>query len=92
MVPVGDVPPERVAVSEMEPPKRAGDDACVVRVGAAMAEVVVAEDRSFSGFGSVEELTVARFPYSVPAAVPAGICPVRIKVLVVPAGKVGSVQ
>jgi hypothetical protein len=76
----------------MEPPKSTEGEACVVRVGAAMAEVVVAEELSFSGFGSVEELTVAMFSYSVPAGVPAGICPVRTKVLVVPAGKVEFVQ
>jgi hypothetical protein len=91
-VPVGDAPPDRVAVSDIDPPNTTDGDAWVVKVGAAMAETVVASALSFSGFGSVDELIVTIFVYSVPPAAFAGICPLRTKVVVVPAGMAGFEQ
>jgi hypothetical protein len=56
IVPVAEAAPDKVAVSEMDPPNTTGADACVVRVGAAITTAVSASALSFSEFGSDDEV------------------------------------
>jgi hypothetical protein len=58
---VAEAPPESVAVSEIDPPRRTEPDAWVVKVGAAIAAEVVASALLFSVFGSFDAVTVATF-------------------------------
>ena len=61
MDPVGLEPPDKVAVSEIAPPKVTDPDAWVVIVGAVVTTVTVAMPALFSVFGSPDDDTEAMF-------------------------------
>src|SRR3954447_4308087 len=71
--PVGLEPPDKVAMSEIAPPKMTDVEAWVLREGAVVTTVTKAESLLFSGFGSPDDDTEAMLSYSVPAGAPAGM-------------------